>query len=109
MTQTVHSSIEIPRSLLRGFFIGDPAVQSLRPQSPFINTVADTPAHADNFVVLDADIERTAIRAKHARRLDPPVGFGFEVGVDSAGPLAVVGCPLAPDIRDAVAAFVSVR
>src|SRR5205085_868958 len=84
-----------------------PAVQSFRPKSTFVHGIDCAPAYTDDAPILYCDIERAAVGAEHASRLDPSIRLCRDPTVDPLRPLITASKRSArsPKVLDAVAAF----
>ena len=93
---------ERPGQSIRGV-IGNPTVQSFRPEPPAVDAIDHAAPDGDHAATLYADVERAAVRTQNACGLDPSLGFLDDVLVEPAGPFRVrVWRPLSPNIVDAV-------
>src|SRR6476469_6826135 len=84
--------------------VGLPAEESLRSKSAVVDPINASATHTDDSAVADADVERAAMRAEHARRLHPLVNRAFCVLVYPDRPIATsrIRSPRAPGIHDPV-------
>src|SRR3954447_7940559 len=80
-----------------------PAVQPFGAESTVVDAVDRATADPHDLPIADTDIQRAAVGAQHASRLDPTLGLRRRVLVHPNGPLAHVRRPRSPDVGDRVA------